>query len=419
MAGAARHLRLAVSDGYTRSAPTVASPIGHDARILASVGTGHFFAHFAHFYVIVLPPLGIGYAALGALMTVVNVTTGAAQVPVGFLVDRLGAGRILIAGMALISGGTALAGMTSGYWGLLALMVVVGAGNSVFHPADYAIMATRISAHRLGRAFSVHTALGHFGWAIAPLTVASIAAVWGWHSALVAVGLAGVLATIVVATQIRFLDATPTQPVASHHPAQTKMPGGIAALLSPAMLWFFAFMVLTSFANSGLNNFSVSVLVGDYGADLPGANSVLTAYFVASTAGVLMGGILADRVRRHELVLIVGFPIAAAALALIASVPLPLLAIAAAFALIGLVFGAIRPSRDMMVRAIAPDGSVGKVFGFVTMGLNLGGALAPIFFGWLIDRGDAEWVFYAAGIVMLLALVCGVAGKAQTKAGAT
>ena len=411
-----------MSEGRASTAPSVApSPIGRDARILALVGTGHFLAHF---YVIVLPPLfpllhaelGISYAALGALMTVVNVTTGAAQVPVGFLVDRLGAGRILIAGMALISGGTALAGMTNGYWGLLALMVVVGAGNSVFHPADYAIMATRIDAHRLGRAFSVHTALGHFGWAIAPLTVATIAALWSWHSALVAVGLAGVVATIVVATQVRFLDASPTQPAAARRPAQTTVRGGIATLLSPAMLMFFAFMVLTAFANSGLNNFSVSVLVGDYGADLPGANSVLTAYFAASTAGVQIGGILADRVRRHELVLIVGFLIAAASLALIASVPLPLVAIGAVFALTGLMFGAIRPSRDMMVRAIAPDGSVGKVFGFVTMGLNLGGALAPIFFGWLIDRGEAEWVFYAAAVTILLALVCGVAGKAQAKA---
>ncbi len=154
--------------GHT-SARSGAAPIRRDAHILALVGTGHFLAHF---YVIVLPPLfpllhaelGISYAALGALMTVVNVTTGAAQVPVGFLVDRYGAGRILTAGMALISGGTALAGVASGYWALLALMAIVGAGNSVFHPADYAIMAARNAASRFGRAFSVHTALGHFGW---------------------------------------------------------------------------------------------------------------------------------------------------------------------------------------------------------------------------------------------------------------
>ncbi len=237
--------------------------------------------------------------------------------------------------------------------------------------------------------------------------MATLTALWGWRSALIIVGLAGALATLAVATQARHLDALPTRSSPSHRPVQTGLRGGLATLLSPATLLFFAFMVLTSFANSGLNNFSVSVLVTDYGADLPGANVVLTLYFAASTAGILIGGILADRIRRHEMILVIGFLLAASALALIASVKLPIVVIGGVFMLTGLVFGAIRPSRDMMVRAVAPDGSVGKVFGFVTMGLNVGGALAPMFFGWLVDRGAAAWVFYAAGAVMLLALVGG------------
>ena len=44
-----------------------------------------------------------------------------------------------------------------------------GAGNAVFHPADYAILNARVSSPRLGHAFSIHGMGGSIGWAVAPL----------------------------------------------------------------------------------------------------------------------------------------------------------------------------------------------------------------------------------------------------------
>jgi FSR family fosmidomycin resistance protein-like MFS transporter len=71
----------------------------------------------------------------------------------------------------------------------------------------------------------------------------------------------------------------------------------------------------------------------------------------------------------------------------------------------GLGQGIIRPARDMMLRSAAPKGSAGKVFGFVSAGISVGSAVAPIPFGYLLDSGRAEWVFYLMAIFMTVALV--------------
>ena len=59
----------------------------------------------------------------------------------------------------------------------------------------------------------------------------------------------------------------------------------------------------------------------------------------------------------------------------------------------GFFFGIIQPSRDMMVRAVTPPGSFGKVFGFVTTGFNLGGMVSPLIFGASWTTAARGWCF--------------------------
>ena len=113
--------------------------------------------------------------------------------------------------------------------------------------------------------------------------------------------------------------------------------------------------------------------------------------------------------------MVFGFSLAAGVLVLVGFISLPIAGIVAAMALVGLAQGAIRPSRDMMVRAIAPAGAVGTVFGWVTTGMFVGGALAPVFFGWLIDQALEPWVFILAALCMLLALGAALLGNREAQ----
>lgn len=390
------------------------------AKVLVLVGTGHFFAHF---YVIVLPPLfpllrdelAVSYAALGLLLTMPSLATMVLQTPVGFLVDRFGARWPLVIGLGIMSAAVAAAGFANGYWALFVLMILMGVGNSVFHPADYAILAARIEHRRLGRAFSLHTFAGHLGWAVAPATVVFLTALWSWQAALAITGLCGLVVTLVMAVHGRELEIPAAPKEAAQGPEAPPGRAGFALLFSAPMLLFFLYMVMAGVATGGLNGFTVTALVNLHGVGLTAANAALTALLVASALGVLLGGWLADRTRRHDLVLVAGFCLAAAVLVLIGLLSLPIAGVVAAMALVGLAQGAIRPSRDMMVRAIAPAGAVGTVFGWVTTGMFVGSALAPVFFGWLIDRRLESWVFILAAFAMLLALAAALLGNRQAQ----
>jgi MFS family permease len=172
-----------------------------DARIIGLVGSAHFFSHF---FQLTLPPLfpvlkdafGVPYVALGFMMSLMYAASGIGQTISGFLVDRFGAARVLVSGMALFAGAVVAAGLAPSYWALLPITVLAGLGNSVFHPADYSIFNASVNSRRLGRAYSVHAISGNLGWTVAPVVIVTLTAHFSWRVALIAVGGAGVLAAL-------------------------------------------------------------------------------------------------------------------------------------------------------------------------------------------------------------------------------
>jgi len=123
----------------------------------------------------------VPYVAFGLAMSVFYGASGVGQPLSGFLVDRVGAHRVLLGGMALFSASIALAGLVPAYWLLLPVALLAGLGNSVFHPADYSILNASVDPRRIGRGYSVHAISGNLGWAVAPSVVVGLTAHFGWR----------------------------------------------------------------------------------------------------------------------------------------------------------------------------------------------------------------------------------------------
>lgn len=405
-----------------------ATDFRQDTKILGLISTGHFLSHF---YYLTLPPLfvfiradlGLSFTELGMMMALLYGMAGLVQVPVGFLVDRVGARVVLTGGLFIMSAGFALVGFAPAlgrglmalglafdptFGIILVLLTIAALGHSVFHPADYAILNSSINPVRMGRAFSIHTFSGHLGSAVAPATILFLAGLWNWKAALVVSGAFGILTMFALTTQWNSLhdDVLPKKKEDEAKPesASDGAKDGIALLLSAPMLLFFLFFMSLTFMASGVQSFLVTGLVALEAAPIELAGTALSVYLFASAGGILLGGEIADRFQRHNLVAMVAFVVSGAIMAGIAVVKPGAVILIAVMIIAGLSQGIIRPARDMMVRATTPKGSTGKVFGFLSAGIAAGGAIAPAIFGVIMDAGRPEWVFYLMAIFMVVAL---------------
>ncbi len=375
---------------------------GSALRSLSLISAAHFVSHY---YMLVLPMLfpflkerlGVGYIELGLALTVFSVVTGLTQAPVGYLVDRVGARRILIAGLMLGGLSLILLAFTLNYAWLLVCALLLGLGNSVYHPADYALLSANMDEAHMGRAFSVHTFAGYLGAAVAPAIVAVLLVTVGGLGALMVSGLLGIITGLV-------LLAMPI-PEASAARQGDAADGGKVSVVTPMIMALMVFFMLLGLSISGISNFGVVALMGGYDASLSLANTALTGYLGAASLGVLAGGFLADRITRHDLVAAVCYSINAAMVAAIALTMPAAAVLVATLTLAGFLSGMIAPSRDMMVRKAAPAGAAGRAFGIVTTGFNIGGIASPLLFGWIMDTGVPRWVFGATAVFMALTVL--------------
>jgi MFS family permease len=388
--------------------------MGRDARIITLIGTGHFLSHF---YMLCLPPLflfwraefGVSFAELGLAVALMSGTTALLQTPVGFLVDKHGARPFLVGGTLLMALSVSAMAAAPGIWAIWLLAILSGVGNSVIHPADYAILAGSIDKSRMGRAFALHTFTGNLGFALAPPVIALLAATMGWRWSLLLVGLLGVPVVAAIVVQSRIL----------HDQAKPKKaedgPTGREILLSRPILLFFGFFLLSSMAGSGIQAFVITVLGKLWGTPVAVASTVLTGYMVGATAGTLVGGWVADTSKRNLIgfvVVLTGF--AMAMILALGLMPMPEFVLPVVGLLGGLAMGASRTPRDVMLKDASPPGQIGKVFGFVSSGLPLGGAITPVPLGFLIDMGYPQLVLPVVAALLGLSLLC--AGSAQADA---
>jgi MFS family permease len=410
----------AAEEQMTQAAEALTASRASETKLVAGVCFAHLVSHY---YMLTLAPLfafiradfGVTYTQLSLALTAFNVVSAISQTPVGFFVDRTGPRVNLIGGLLLGSAALATAGAANSFWVFIAMFAVMGLANTVYHPADYTLLSERVSPRRMTQVFSFHTCSGMIGSAVAPVTLLFMQAAVGWRGAFLCSALLGVAAALFLALQ-----GEPPLVRATHAKAHGEEAAGASSdgwrlLLSAPILLNLVFFIVLSMAGGGLNQYLVVALGALYATPPALANTALTGLLTLSAIGVLLGGALAARTARHSLVACTGLLVTGAAATLIAFVDLGALLLVITASLSGLASGTAMPSRDMIVRSVTPAGSFGKVFGFVTTGLHIGGMVAPLIFAQFLDHGYPRGVFLFVAACTLVAVATVVFGMSARR----
>jgi MFS family permease len=388
-----------------------------DARVIGLVGLAHGVSHFYHLILAALFPwlktaFELSYAQLALLMTVFFVVSGIGQALAGFVVDRVGARRVLCSGMAMLAVSALVLSNAQDYTGLIVGALMAGMGNSIFHPADYTILNQRVSRERLAHGFSVHGISGSLGWAAAPLFLTGVAAASDWRTALLS---AAALPAIVLAILYLNREALRPDPIVPHA-GNAQQEGSFAFLRQPSVWMCFAFFFLTALALGGIQSFASTGLTKLYGMSLAMATSAFTGYMLAGALGMMLGGFLGAGRKKHDRTIAAAFAIAAVLALAIGLVVVPAWGAVVLMALVGFFSGIAGPSRDLMIRAAAPSNATGRVYGVVYSGLDSGLAVGPLLFGLMMDAGKPSMVFATIALFLLLAIATATGVGSRTRA---
>jgi MFS family permease len=242
------------------------------------------------------------------------------------------------------------------------------------------------------------------GSAIAPVTLLFMQDYVGWRGAFLGAAAFGFVAALIVMLQREPPVERTNRAAASDETTPADKPlDGWTLLMSPPILLNLVFFLMVSIVGGGLSQFLVVGLVALHDTPLSIANAALTGLLAMTAVGVLAGGILATGTPRHNLITGCGLLVAGLATAAVGVWDPGAFLLIALVSLSGLATGITFPSRDVIVRNAAPSGSFGKVFGFVSTGLHVGGMVSPLIFGQLLDHGEPQWVFLFTAATAIVA----------------
>lgn len=382
------------------------TPWRDDATVIGLVGVAHASPHFSHLLLPLMFPVfmstfHLSYSELGFLMTVFFVVSGIGQALAGFVVDRFGARPVLFAALLLLAAGCMVVSVANSYAGLMLGAAFLGFGNCSFHPVDFTILNQKVSAPRLGYAFSAHGLTGNLGWALAPVFMVGLSAAFDWRVAYMGAALLFVSIFALLLWQRGLLHVE----VVSHKQAADA--GSIMAFLKISVVWWcFSFFLLSTMTLAVVQSFAVSILQALHHVTFEAATFTLTAYMLCAAAGMFVGGFVAARWSRHSDKVVAGcMAVGALFMALCGSglfgADLTMIILAAT----GLAVGVGGPSRDMMIKKATPKGATGRVYGVVYSGLDTGFAISPLIFGIFMDHGWYGATLLGAAVVLLLSVL--------------
>ncbi|MBE0616012.1 MAG: MFS transporter [Burkholderiales bacterium] len=375
------------------------------------VGFGHAGTHWIIGSIYVLLPfiqrdLELSYTAVGALFTIFHFSAFAANFASGLLVDVTGR-RVLLMVLSLSLGALAFmaCGWAMGMTFLVAMMMLIGATNNLWHPPAISFLS-RLYPNSRGYALSIHAFGASFGDIVAPLAMGVLLLGLTWQSTAKISALPVFLIAALIGAVLMSRDSH--LPGQNDHTKRGMSLGeyftGIVTLLRDRAVVGLALMAgVRSMAQSGLLLFIPLYLANvlQVGPTLVGIG-IAAMQFGGMIAGPI-AGTWSDRIGRRPVVLagLSGSTVAIAALTLAGNEVLFI----AGISLLGFLLFAVRPVVHSWMMDLTPPDMAGSATSVLFGAQSLLSGAAPLAGGMIADTWGLAAVFYALAGTMLVANV--------------
>ena len=380
-------------------------------RILALILTAQTFANVGPLGLPAIAPfiredLGLSLIQAGSFLSAYYVGPILLSLPAGWLADRWGILKTMVAGEAVLALGLAAAGWAGSFPILIALMVFAGTGYGLLNPTSTKAVIAWFPPSQRATAVGLKQTGLPFGGAVGAAVLPLIALAVGWRNALI-VSAAGV-ALLGAATLFLYQDP-PDLP----RPAPGAPSSSMWSVLRNRDLWMVASATLIFAAMQTVwMSFLVLYLKDVVGLPVLAAAGYLATAQVTGMAGRVAFGLLSDRAfagGRRIVLFIAGIGSALCSLAMAGigpgSSPWLLGALALTFGFVGIGWNGV---QHTLMAELAGARTAGTAVGLGLAVSSLGVTLGPPAFGWLVERVGGyrlPWVSLAASMGLALVLL--------------
>ncbi|MFN2522963.1 MAG: ATP-binding protein [Mycobacteriales bacterium] len=258
--------------------------------------------------------LGLSDTGLGVIASLAALTFVVGAVPLGILGDRVSRTRLTAVCATAAAVATLLTGAVQAVWQLAAARLVTGAGQASILPVNSSLLADAYPVRGRARVFSVHNLMPSLGYVVGPLLAGIVARVaGGWRAAYVVLGVLSLVAGL-AALRLReplrgrgdlaaVLGEEEAERLAGERRAEPPIAFGPAVqrLLSIRTLFFLLVGVgVLGFSITSVPTYFGLLLERSYGLDALERGYAVAAVEAVSLVGVVVGGIVGDRLFRSS-----------------------------------------------------------------------------------------------------------------------
>jgi len=245
--------------------------------------------------------LGLSYLQAGFLISAYALTAGFSQIIGGWLADRVSRHMVIAIGLAGIGLTTFAIGLSSAFYPMLAILVVMGLFAGAYHPSTAILISEHFEKTVMGKVISVHLVGGSIGNTIGPILGGLIANVIGWRFAYIFLSIPTLLAVPVSLTKFRKLEQVSLSKLKANAPTtNSNITEGTPERLSLLQALrpvadIIILVTLIQLVVGSANSFFPLFLVGKYNIAPVYASMLVGVIRGAGMAGSLLGGWISDK----------------------------------------------------------------------------------------------------------------------------